>query len=271
LGYSLLLQLLRHPEDIDFNAIVGTLVARRVDGVVWAVPEIGDNRQWFQPERLAQLPPMVFLSMPPRPDLSVVTVNNRLGAAQATQHLLDLGCRTIGLITGPLTWWEARERRDGWCDTLARAGRIPLPELMVEGDWSPASGERGLELLIAQRPDLDAVFVSNDQMALGVLRVAQKLGRRVPQDLAVVGFDNIPESGFFCPPLTTVYQQMSQVGCMAVEQLHKTVQARQHGDATVEPVTILLAPELVIRASSVGVVRNANVVSNANVVRNAEP
>ena len=253
LGYSLLLQLVRHPSDMDFNAVLGMLVARRVDGIVWAIPEIGDNRLWFESERLTQLPPMVFLSMRPRSDLSVVAVNNRLGATQATQHLLDLGRRKIGLITGPLEWWEARERRDGWRDTLTQAGLEPSPVWMVEGDWSPASGERGLEVLLSRRPDLDAVFVSNDQMALGVLRVAHKLGRRVPQDLAVVGFDNIPESGFFCPPLTTVYQQMTQVGCAAVGQLHKIIQARQHGSTAVDPVTIMLATELIIRASSVGV------------------
>ena len=251
LGYSLLLQLVQHPSDMDFNAVLGTLVARQVDGIVWAIPEIGDNRMWFQSKRLMQLPPMIFLSMQSRPGMSVIAANNRLGAAQATQHLLDLGRRKIGLITGPLDWWEARERRDGWYGALMQAGLEPLPALMVEGDWSPASGERGLDLLLSRRPDLDAVFVSNDQMALGVLRVAQKLGRRVPHDLAVVGFDNIPESGFFCPPLTTVYQRMTEVGCAAVEQLHKIIQARQQGREATDPVTILLATELVIRASSV--------------------
>lgn len=250
LGYSLLLSLLTRPGSSDVNSILSTLVARQVDGIIWAVPEIGDNRAWIEPERLKRLPPIVFLSMAPRSGLPIVAVDNRSGAALATQHLIDLGRKKIGLITGPLDWWEARERRAGWQETLLKAGRPVSASLVAEGDWSAASGEQGLRALLAQQPDMDAVFVSNDQMALGALGVAQKMGRRVPQDLAVVGFDNIPESGFFCPPLTTVYQRLTDAGCLAVQVLQQIIQARQQGQEHFEPAVTMLAPELVIRASS---------------------
>jgi LacI family transcriptional regulator len=252
LGYSLLLSLLPRPEDTNVNPVLDTFIARRVDGIIWAVPEIGDNRAWIKSDWLKHLPPIVFLSMGPQPELPVVAVDNRSGAALATQHLLDQGRRRIGLISGPLAWWEARERYAGWQDTLLRAGLSVSPSLVVNGDWTAASGEQGMRKLLEQQPDIDAVFACNDQMALGALGVAHQLGRGVPQDLAIVGFDNIPESAYFWPPLTTVHQQLTDVGRIAVQVLHKLVEARRHSEDGAEPATTLLAPELVIRASSLG-------------------
>jgi LacI family transcriptional regulator len=253
LGYSLLLSLLPHPDDTNINPVLDAFIARRVDGIIWAVPEIGDNRAWIQPGLFEHLPPIVFLSMKPRPGLSVVAVDNRAGAAQATQHLLEQGRRKIGLIAGPLTWWEAQERCSGCKDTLQQAGLELPPSLTIEGDWSAASGEQGMRKLLAQRSDVDAVFACNDQMALGALGVAHQLGRRIPQDIAIVGFDNIPESAFFWPSLTTVYQQLVDVGCIAVKTLHQLIETRRKGEPNTHPVATVLTPELVIRASSLGV------------------
>jgi DNA-binding LacI/PurR family transcriptional regulator len=252
LGYSLLLSLLPRPDDPNVNPVLDTFIARRVDGIIWAVPEISDNRAWIKADWPKHLPPIVFLSMEPQPELPVVAVDNHSGAAQATQHLLDQGRRRIGLISGPLTWWEARERYAGWRDTLQRAGLQVSPSLVVNGDWTAASGEQGMRRLLEQQPDIDAVFACNDQMALGALGVAHQSGRSVPQDLAIVGFDNIPESAYFWPPLTTVYQQLVDVGRIAVQVLHKLVEARRRSGDGVELATTVLKPELVIRASSLG-------------------
>jgi LacI family transcriptional regulator len=123
---------------------------------------------------------------------------------------------------------------------------------VVNGDWTAASGEQGMRKLLEQQPDVDAVFVCNDQMALGALGVAHQLGRCIPQDLAIVGFDNTPESAYFWPSLTTVYQQLVDVGRIAVQVLHRLVEARRHSKGSTEPATTLLVPELVIRASSLG-------------------
>src|SRR5512139_3174860 len=122
LVYSLFLNLLAQPAKGDNDRILDTLVARRVDGIIWAVPEVGDNRMWINPARLDRLPPIVFLSMAGQTGLTTVSVDNRAGARQAVQHLIDQGRRRIGLITGPLAWWEARERFAGWQDTIRRAG-----------------------------------------------------------------------------------------------------------------------------------------------------
>jgi LacI family transcriptional regulator len=128
---------------------------------------------------------------------------------------------------------------------------------MVEGDWSAASGERGMRKLLALRPDLDAVFVCNDQMALGALGVAHQLGRRIPQDIAIVGFDNIPESAHFWPSLTTVQQLLVDAGCVAVQVLQKLIEAKRQNQDHAEAVATLLPTELVVRASSLGTLEHA--------------
>jgi len=198
LDYSLFLNLMARPDDGDSEQVLDTLIAHRVDGIIWAVPEVGDNRAWLESIHLDQLPPIVFLSMEARPGLSVIAVDNFFGAKQATQHLVDQGRRKVGIITGPLTWWEARERYAGWKAVMHQANLETPSSLVVEGDWSAAAGEQGLGALLHQEPDIDAVFACSDQIALGALSAAHRLGVKIPQDLAIVGFDNIqnqPVSG----------------------------------------------------------------------------
>jgi LacI family transcriptional regulator len=249
LGYSLLLSLMRQPEKNDAEQVLRDMLSRYVDGIIWAMPEIGNNRDWIQQGTPQLSVPIVFLSMEPHPNLSVVAVDNRSGGRMATEHLLDQGYQTIGLITGPLDWWEARQRQLGWQDALNETRTED--HLVVEGDWTAESGERGLRQLLEQRPDMDAVFVCNDQMALGALQAARQMGIRVPADLALVGFDDIPESAYFYPPLSTVRQDMVELGRCAVRELGCIIEASQQGRAVVEPKVILLQPQLVIRESSV--------------------
>src|SRR5215216_34619 len=140
-GLSILLNLIHQPETTDIGSIVNGLVSRQVEGIIWAVPEIDNNRSWFR-ENLPQLSiPIVFLSTQPMENLNVVEIDNRHGAYIATQHLLEKGYRKIGLLAGPLTWWAARERRGGWQDALTDAGIPSGDEWIVEGNWSAESGE----------------------------------------------------------------------------------------------------------------------------------
>ncbi len=150
-----------------------------------------------------------------------------------------------------MAWWEARERFAGWQEELKQAGLSSSPSLVVEGKWSAASGERGMRTLLLQEPAIDAVFACSDQIALGALGIAHQLDRQIPDDIAIVGFDNIPESACFWPPLTTVYQQLIEVGRIAVQNLHKMIESRRQTETPIEPTTTLIQPELVIRASSV--------------------
>ncbi|MBO9394442.1 LacI family DNA-binding transcriptional regulator [Caldilinea sp.] len=250
LGYSLLLDLLHEPDVADVDVVLEELTARRVDGIIWAVHEVGDNRAWIDEERLRALPPIVFLTMAPRPGASIVSTDNCAGAQIATRHLLATGRRTIGIITGPLSWWEARQRLEGWRRALEEAGIESNHTLIYEGSWLAASGEAAMEALLNRQPNLDAVFACNDQMALGALRYCHAHGIRVPDELSIVGFDNIPESAFFWPALTTVRQHLLDLGRVAVEELHHRIELRLQ-DVEPEPPTIhLLQPELIVREST---------------------
>jgi LacI family transcriptional regulator len=250
LEYSLFLNLMDRPDEGDSEEVLDTLIAHRVDGILWAVPEVGNNRAWLESSHLDQFPPIIFLNTEPRPGLVVVAVDNFLGAKQATQHLIDQGRRKVGVITGPLTWWEARERYAGWKKVMQQAGLETPPSLVVEGEWNADAGERGLRTLLDQAPDIDAVFASSDQIALGALSTAHRLGLRIPQDLAIVGFDNIPESACFWPPLTTIYQQLIDVGRIAVQTLHRMIEANRQFKTLDEATVTLVKPELIVRASS---------------------
>jgi len=238
------------PDNGDSVQVLDTLITHRVDGIIWAVPEVGDNRAWLESSHLEQLPPIVFLSMEPRPGLPIVAVDNYSGAVQATQHLIDQGRRKIGIITGPLTWWEARERHAGWEAVMHQANLETPSSLVIEGEWSATAGEHGLLTLLDQEPKIDAVFACSDQIALGALSTAHRLSRRIPQDLAIVGFDNIPESACFWPPLTTVYQRLIDVGRIAVQTLHRMIEANRQSKTLDEATVTIVKPELIIRASS---------------------
>jgi DNA-binding LacI/PurR family transcriptional regulator len=104
--------------------------------------------------------------------------------------------------------------------------------------------------LLKNGPDLDAVFASSDQIALGALGALHQSGLRIPQDMAVVGFDNVPEAPYFWPPLSTIYQHLVDIGCLAVQNLHKMIEAARYEEKTVEKTTTIISPELIVRASS---------------------
>lgn len=170
-----------------------------------------------------------------------VGVDQHRGAVIATQHLIDLGRRRVAHVSGPHGWTEAEARAQGWSDTVAAAGLRPGPQL--EGDWTAERGYAlGLELAVLR--DVDAVFVANDQMAIGVLRALQESGLSVPDDVSVVGFDDSPEAGYLIPPLTTVHQDFPEVGRRAIAVLHAAIVGGT------EDVDRLVEPTLVVRAST---------------------
>jgi LacI family transcriptional regulator len=214
------------------------------------VPEVGDNRRWVG-EILNDVPvPVVFLTMQPRPGVSTVAVDNYAGGVLATRHLLEQGYRQIGHISGPLDWWEARQRMQAWQDTLLKAG-LPAPEsACTEGNWSSASAEAACMQLLEAYPGVQAIFAGNDQMALTVLQMAHRRGLRVPQDLAVIGFDNMAESAYFWPALSTINHSLYELGCRAVQETVEQIEA-VHRDEKLEPQNILLSPDLIVRESSV--------------------
>ena len=250
LGFSLLLSILDRLDPGRVDSIISDLLSRQVDGVVWAVPGHVNSFEWLLEKLEGVNVPTVFLNKGPDPGQQVVAVDGRLGAKLAVEHLLEQGYRRIGIVTGPRDWWEAQEREAGWQTTMQAAGIDNLEQLRAEGDWSAASGDAGFHSLVARAPDVEAVFACNDQMALGVLQAARQLGLAIPQDLAVVGFDDIPEAAYFRPALTSVHQNPQELGALAVERMNQMIQDRQEGRSTETSVS-WVRPRLVIRASSV--------------------
>jgi LacI family transcriptional regulator len=252
-GYSLLLKELPNYDTKDIRHIFQAFRSRHVDGIIWAVPEVGENRKWIDNAPADMGTPLVYITMERRENVSIVSIDNYSGGRLAVDHLLKQGCRQIGHISGPLDWWEARQRMAAWKDALTESGLDASDPHYVEGNWSSASGALAIEKLFDRYPNMDAIFVANDQMALGVLRFFSKKKIRVPQDIAIVGFDNIPESAFFYPPLTTVQQDQHHVGRIAVAEAIKTIEANWQGSEPVHPQSIVLPPSLVVRESSVRV------------------
>jgi DNA-binding LacI/PurR family transcriptional regulator len=173
-----------------------------------------------------------------------VRVDNATGARLATQHLLDLGHATVHHAAGPPDWPEAQARVDGWRDTLYAAGAVVPP--VTPGWWDAAAGyEQGRRL--AADPAVTAIFCANDRIALGVLRALHEAGRRVPQDVSVVGFDDMPDSGYFLPPLTTMHQDFGELGRRALSLLLNHM-AQVDGNAP--PSHVLVVPEVILRSST---------------------
>lgn len=210
-----------------------------VDGVIVVAPVAGVSEMIRS--LAGNLPVVTFEpGVYDRPDS--VTIDEVLAARLATRHLLDLGHETVWHLSGPVGWLGAEARIRGWREELA-ARRKVAHELYVGEDWSAASGY-SVGRRIARNRDVTAIFVANDQMALGLMHALHEAGRRVPQDLSVVGFDDIPEAAFFRPALTTVRLDFDAVGRVCVAVLMELMGAKA-GSAVSPP-----APKLVVRAST---------------------
>ncbi|EFE65707.1 MULTISPECIES: LacI family DNA-binding transcriptional regulator [Streptomyces] len=238
-------------EDRDDHARVGRYLAGgHVDGALVFSLHIDDPL----PELIQRAGlPTVFGG---RPDWSgggqgvvYVDCDNRGGARDAVRHLLGLGRSRIAHITGALDQTSAADRLDGFRDVMVDAD----PRLVVEGDFTPAAGERAMRELLGRCPGLDAVFAANDLMAAGALRVLREHGRRVPDDVAVVGFDDmLPIAEQTDPPLTTVRQDIEEMGRLMarllLRDLDRTTSAPEN--AVGAPSSVVLPTTLVRRASA---------------------
>jgi LacI family transcriptional regulator len=254
LGYSISLNLIHAPETDDVARLLANLVSRQVDGIIWAIPQMGNNRAWSRAWPPGFQVPVALVGGTDEPTaLPSIAIDNRAIGRLATEHLLAGGARHVGIITGPLTWWEAQQRQIAWSETLRAHGLAADEHLVAVGDWAANSGEDGLVALLEREPELDAVFASNDQMALGAMHACHRLGLRIPEDISVVGVDNIAEASHFWPSLTTVHQPLRDAGALAVREIHGSIDRardarRPPGTAIIEAT--LLEPELIVRASS---------------------
>ncbi|MFI7641789.1 LacI family DNA-binding transcriptional regulator [Nonomuraea sp. NPDC049400] len=238
-GYFVSIVSLKSIDAASVRDAIDYLAEQGVDGVVVVAPQRSAGRAL---ENLPPGMPAVAVEGTHAADVSVVCIDQVQGARLATRHLLELGHETVWHVSGPPDWLETEGRMEGWRAALREAGR-PVPEPLA-GDWSPRAGYEAGKSLAAME-GVTAVFAGNDQMALGVLRALSEAGVRVPDQISVVGFDDIPESEFFSPPLTTVRQDFDVVGRHCIEVLLRQIDV---GPTAFE--RLVVPPSFVVRSST---------------------
>jgi LacI family transcriptional regulator len=239
----------------DGAAVVQMLLDRRVDGVIAAAPQLEGDPDVA--ELLRRYVPAVSLHHVPGGGVPTVGSNHREGARLATRHLIGLGHRSIGTITGPFSRRVVRSRLHGYEDALREAGIEPGEDLTVEADWTPGLAAAAARLLLERDPDMTAIFVHSDTMAIGVLSALAAAGRRVPAEVAVVSCDDMPFASYLIPSLTSLRVPFAETGELAVRLLLSLIAGEPAPD---EPV--LLPVELIVRDSCGGRGRAAAVVAD---------
>jgi DNA-binding LacI/PurR family transcriptional regulator len=223
------------------------LTEQRVEGILFARPstELARNTAYLQ-RLVGEGIPVVMTAVDVYSDLvSIVDIDNFEGGRQAVGHLIALGHTDIALIAGPPGWRSVGERTRGYHYEHEAAG-LPVDHDLTEmGDWSYESGYEAAMKLVRRCPNLTAVFAHNDQMAIGAIAALRTMGRAVPKDVAVVGYDNIPVAQFYDPTLTTIHQPAQEVGRTAARLLIDAINRR-----AADHHEILFKPELIVRQSS---------------------
>lgn len=243
-GFSIILKELAGFDVPDIVPVVELLLEHRVEGIIFAGPQMVSNVRRVQEQLPAARPQIVFLKADPSSEFTTIGIDNVAAGRQATEHLLALGRHRIAHLSGPLEWREARDRRDGWQAALANAGLAAGP--MAAGDWLPSSGASAFEAILDQAPSIDGLFAGSDLMALGAIQVANRRGIRIPDDIAIVGFDGLTEAAYFTPSLTTVSQPLTEMGRLAVRELVTGLE----GEAAEPVVRTLTLPTTMIYGAS---------------------
>ncbi|MGL5005898.1 MAG: substrate-binding domain-containing protein [Plesiomonas sp.] len=222
---------------------VDTLLQKRVDGILMMCSEShADISCLFR--RHPKIPLVMMDWGPQGAQADLIRDNSEYGGYLATRHLLTQGHRQIAIITGPLDKHPSLGRLQGYLRALHEAGITPDPAYQVEGDFDFSGGLCGMTQLLSCNPRPTAVFCGNDVMAVGAYQVLHYAGLQVPEDMSVMGYDDIELARYLSPPLTTVHQPKEDLGQLAVD----TLLARLH-DRNRDPAVIMLEPSLVRRAS----------------------
>lgn len=230
------------PDAQTFAQLVQQLVdSQRTEGLLAINPYI-DNRFNALP---ADVPTMLIGAVARDQKYGSVALDEELAGRQATQYLLGLGHQHIAHITGPLVEDCSKERCLGYLSALRAAGIFPEPSLVLEGDWSATSGDAAVRRWLAAGISFTALFAQNDRMAVGAIRALRDAGLRVPEDISVMGFDDMPLASYFDPPLTTVRQDIFNIGCEAARQLIWSIE-----NPAAPPRNLRIQAELVIRNST---------------------
>ena len=230
---------LAEPE-YERRTITQILYSGLIDGVILASMLVGDSL--MQSLIKSNFPFVLVGRHPTDRRVNYVDVDNISSAREIVTYLLQQGYRRVATITGPKNMIAGIDRLDGYLAALRDCGIDPDPSLVVEGDFREAGGETAMQRLIPFKPD--AVFVASDTMAVGALRALRNANLRVPQDIALVGFDDMPFAAHTDPPLTTIRQPVHRAGAIAAEELIDLIATPRS-----EPRQIILPTELVVRES----------------------
>jgi LacI family transcriptional regulator len=245
-GYFLIIGSIEEGSEDDERTYLRLMLERRVEGLIVAVPRLRLAEDDLLADAVARIPTVLVASDIELPGADHVDIDNRRGGQEATGYRAAQKHRIFATITGPLDWPSARARLDGYRDALRDAG-ISADRSLVEPcvDWGLESGRRAADRLLESAPKLTAIFAQSDLLALGAIAALRARGMRVPEDVSVVGFDDIPVSSVFDPPLTTVRQPMREVGELAARLIGDRATSARKAKGTRH---MLRAP-LVIRGS----------------------
>ncbi|MFN8593386.1 MAG: LacI family DNA-binding transcriptional regulator [Thermomicrobiales bacterium] len=222
------------------------LLARRVDGLLCI--SLGMTAGHLAAFLRRGVPVVQFERSMPGLEIDAVEIDNFQGAYDATAHLVALGHRRIGCITGLPNSILNETRLRAFRQALESAGLAADPEMIREGDYTTASGMRETGAMLALEKPPTAIFAFNDLMALGAMRIAQERGRRIPDDLAIIGFDGLPLTADLFPPLSTVVQPVPEMGAAAISMLLERI-----GDSALGEARVRTFPARVVaRASTLG-------------------
>ena len=236
-GMQLVFTVASRPE--DHERFVAYAAGGHVDGVLLLSLHGRDKL----PQRLERLGVPTVLSGRPltgRRRLFYVDADNVGGGRIATRHLLDAGRRTVATVTGPLDMCAGQDRLAGYKDAVEAAGLVVDEDLVSVGEFTTAGGYDAMTRLLERRPDVDAVFAASDLAAIGAIRALEQVGRRVPDDVAVVGFDDIPDARAQHPALTTVRQPIAELGTTMTRRLLERILGEDPPRRTVLPVELVL-------------------------------
>ncbi|MES4905922.1 MULTISPECIES: LacI family DNA-binding transcriptional regulator [unclassified Streptomyces] len=241
---QLLLTLLRTPK--ERQRFAEYLSAHRVDGVLLVSVHADDPLPDLL-ERI-EMPAVLSGRRSAHESVPYVDCDNTGGAQSAVEHLIGRGRSTVATITGPLDMYVAQCRLDGYRAAIQAAGQEVDPGLIVAADFTEEGGRRAMSDLLEHRPGLDAVFAASDVMAAGARQVLRERGRRVPDDVALVGFEDSAVARHMDPPLTSVRQTTEEMGRAMVRVLLEEIEAQ--GERTSKRPQLVLPTELVRRGSS---------------------
>lgn len=230
------------PTENEVQPLLDEMLNRQVDGFLVLNPR-DDDRYKHILSLIERKIPVVYIKNTPNNELvSSVCLDDKLGGYLATQYLLQLGHTSIITILGPKNEECTLERLSGYRQAFAEAGKTPDENWILNGDWSAHSGRDAIRTFLEEKIPFSAIFAQNDRMAVGAIRMAREAGLSVPHDVSVIGYDDIPLTSFFDPPLTTIRQPMDQIGKISAQLLIETVK-----NINYEPRIVRLEPELIER------------------------